>query len=64
MAKEKKMVEKMFRTMDLSVRAYHRMLKVARTIADVEESEKIKEVHLAEAACCMGQGKESLENGK
>lgn len=62
--KEKKMVEKMFRTMDLSVRAYHRMLKVARTIADVEESEKIKEVHLAEAACCMGQGKEILENGK
>lgn len=33
----------------LSVRAYHRILKVARTIADLEEKEKIAFNHLAEA---------------
>ncbi|MBR0574097.1 MULTISPECIES: YifB family Mg chelatase-like AAA ATPase [Pasteurellaceae] len=33
----------------LSVRAYHRILKVARTIADLTEEDQIKQPHLAEA---------------
>jgi len=32
-----------------SARAYHRILRVSRTIADLEKSEMVKQVHLAEA---------------
>lgn len=33
----------------LSPRSYHRLIKVARTIADLDESEELKEVHVLEA---------------
>lgn len=49
--KESEMMEKMFRAMGLSARAYHRVLKVARTIADLEESDRIQKQHLTEAVC-------------
>jgi magnesium chelatase family protein len=35
--------------MQLSARAYHRIVKLARTIADLVGSEAIKPTHLAEA---------------
>src|ERR1700751_5295475 len=36
-------------TMRLSARGYHRVLRVARTLADLDGSEKIGKLHLAEA---------------
>ena len=48
---EQAFLEQAFHKMNLSARAYHRILKVARTIADMEQSEQIKVVHLSEALC-------------
>ena len=35
--------------MKLSARSYHRMLRVARTLADMEGAEKVTRLHIAEA---------------
>ena len=37
------------RQLQLSARAYHRVLKLARTVADLAGSENISPAHLAEA---------------
>jgi magnesium chelatase family protein len=37
------------RQLQLSARAYHRVLKLARTIADLAGSDQIEAAHLAEA---------------
>ena len=42
-------LEKAFKALNLSARAYSRILKVARTIADLESSEKVLSSHVAEA---------------
>ena len=57
---EKGYLEKIFQSMDFSARSYHRLLKVARTIADLADSEAIKKEHLQQAVCYR-QG-ELLEN--
>jgi magnesium chelatase family protein len=45
----KKLLEKAIDRFKLSARGYHRILRVVRTIADMEESEKISKEHMAEA---------------
>lgn len=45
------MMEETFEKMELTARAYCRILKVARTIADLDEKERIGTEHLAEAVC-------------
>lgn len=44
-----KMLETAFKVLNLSARAYNRILKVARTIADLENCENIKVEHVQEA---------------
>ena len=44
-----KILEKAFNNLKLSVRAYEKILKIARTIADLDEEKQIKEKHIAEA---------------
>ena len=40
----------LYQTLHLSARAFHRILKVARTIADLEDAEEIQVEHLLEAS--------------
>lgn len=48
-AAETRLMEAVFQKMGLSARAYHRILKVARTIADMDGEVNIQEAHLSEA---------------
>ena len=43
------LLEQAFNKFNLSIRGYNKILKVARTIADLEAEEKINEKHIAEA---------------
>lgn len=46
--KEKALLKAAFEKMNLSARAYHKILKVARTVADLDHSEPILAKHIAE----------------
>lgn len=49
-AKEQDCMEQLYTSLQLSARAYHRILRVARTIADIEGERKIGVSHLMEAS--------------
>ena len=49
--KEKKYMEHIYQKMNLTARTYHKIIRVARTIADLEEAKNITLSHLNEAIC-------------
>jgi magnesium chelatase family protein len=50
-----RMLEMAQQRLNLSARAYHRILRVARTISDLAGSEQIQSSHLSEALSYRGQ---------
>lgn len=58
---EEKIMEEAYKRLNLSARAYHRILKVARTIADLEGAEEININHLSEAICYRSMDKKYWE---
>ncbi|WP_287910161.1 YifB family Mg chelatase-like AAA ATPase [Acinetobacter sp.] len=50
----RKMIEMAQQRLNLSARAYHRILRVSRTIADLAQSEQIQSTHLTEALSYRG----------
>lgn len=47
--KEERLMERAFTTMEMSARSYCRVLKTARTIADLDGSGDVKGIHIEEA---------------
>ena len=59
--REETLMERAFTSLRLSARGYYRILRVARTIADLDESDQIKEIHLAEAVSYRMEGNKYWE---
>ena len=50
-AKQESYMEQTYKKLNLTARAYHKILKVARTLADMDKSDEIQMKHLNEAIC-------------
>ena len=59
--KEKNYMERIYEKLQLSARAYHKIIKLSRTIADLEGSERITTRHLTEAVCFRSLDKKYWE---
>lgn len=55
-------MEGIYQKLDLTARSYHKILKVARTLADMEEEKNIQDRHLNEAICYRSIDKKFWEN--
>ena len=57
------LVKRAFKTLHLSMRGYHKLLKVARTIADLDQHEIIQAAHIKEAVMyrCLDQTLERMK---
>ena len=60
--KEMKYMEEMYKKMDLTARTYHKIVRVARTIADMDGEEMISRRHLQEAICYRSIDRRYWEN--
>ncbi len=58
-SRENRFMRQLLEGRQISARAYHRILRVARTIADLDGAEEIREDHLAEA--CLLRGTEDRD---
>ncbi len=58
---ETKFMEEMYEKYALTARTYHKVLRVARTIADMDNQEKIQIIHLREALIYRGLDKKYWE---
>lgn len=54
----RRLLEAAYSRLGLSARGYHRVLKVARTIADLEGCESLSEAHISEALCYRAEDPE------
>ena len=55
-----KLIKEVYDKMNLSVRSYYKIIKVARTIADMDGEDMINDIHLAEA---IGYKNDIIERG-
>lgn len=55
-----KYLEEMYRMLSLTARSYHKLLKVGRSIADLDGSDKIQKKHMIEAVCYRVGDKEGM----
>ncbi len=59
--KEENYMKQMYQKLNLTARSYHKILKVARTLADMDFSEHITQKHLSEAVCYRNVDKQMWE---
>lgn len=52
-------MKKIYKQLNLTARSYHKILKVARTLADMDGTENILDAHLNEAVCYRNIDKDS-----
>ena len=55
-----KLLEEVYEKYSLSARGYHRILRISRTIADLEGADKINDLHVSEALCFRQQAGSGL----